>query len=59
MLDKTDFLNLPNEREALIKDSIWEHLKFLSKRKFDNAVKSAQSNFHKLKIYCIKSKLRN
>ena len=30
MLDKTDFLNLPNEREALIKDSIWVHLKFLS-----------------------------
>ena len=47
MLDKTDFLNLPNERETFIKDSIWEHLKFLSKRKSDNAVKSAQATFNK------------
>ena len=57
MLDKTDFLNLPNEREALIKDSIWEHLKFLSKRKSDNAVKSAQATFNKFKHYCNKAKL--
>ena len=57
MLDKTDFLNLPHEHKPLIKDSIWEHLKFLSKRKSDNAVKSAQATFNKFKDYCSKSKL--
>ena len=40
-----------------MKDSIWEHLKFLSKRKSDNAVKSAQATFNKFKNYCNKSKL--
>ncbi len=57
MLDKTDFLNLPQDNKPLIKDSIWEHLKFLSKRKSDNAVKSAQATFNKFKNYCNKSKL--
>ena len=57
MLDKTDFLNLPQEHKPLIKDSIWEHLKFLSRRKSDNAVKSAQATFNKFKDYCSKSKL--
>ena len=57
MLDKADFLNLPQENKPLIKDSIWEHLKFLSKRKSDGAVKSAQATFNKFKAYCNKSKL--
>ena len=49
MLDKTDFLNLPQDNKPIIKDSIWEHLKFLSRRKSDNAVKSAQATFNKFK----------
>ena len=57
MLDKTDFLNLPNEREALIKDSMWEHLRFLSKRKSDNTFKSAQATLNMHKNYCNKTKL--
>ena len=40
-----------------MKDSIWEHLKFLSKRKSENAVKSAQATFNKFKNYCNKSEL--
>ena len=54
MLYENDFLNLQNEHEALIKNSIWEHLKFLSKFNSDNEVKSEQTTFNKFKHYCNK-----
>ena len=57
MLDKTEFLNLPESSPLFIKDYVWDYLKFISKRKSDGAVKTAQGVLRKFMLYLNKKKV--